>query len=310
MRKLLRYIFISATIIVLFIIGCEFTLRKIPNDYNYKAKYLKEKGSEIETLILGSSHTFYGLNPSKFTSNTFNAGHSSQSLDLDVLIFEKYSGNMTSLENVIIPISYFSYPFTLNEGKSLDKITNYNIYYGINTSNNELKYNYEIFSKPLEKNKEIIKDYFNKKNLLTIYENGYIKKRGIEKTPINDYKAAVKRHTFDINDSSVKLKMINNIRSLEKIIKSCQANNINVYLLSTPTSSTYYNAMNQNQFNNWKTTTNKLIIKYRNIKWINYLENSNDFKQEDFRDSDHLSNKGAIKLSIKVDSIINKKPLN
>ena len=43
---------------------------------------------------------------------------------------------------------------------------------------------------------------------------------------------------------------------------------------------------------------------------FNYLENSNDFKQEDFRDSDHLSNKGAIKLSIKVDSIINKKPLS
>lgn len=196
MRKLLRYIFISATIIVLFIIGCEFTLRKIPNDYNYKAKYLKEKGSEIETLILGSSHTFYGLNPSKFTSNTFNAGHSSQSLDLDVLIFEKYSGNMTSLENVIIPISYFSYPFTLNEGKSLDKITNYNIYYGINTSNNELKYNYEIFSNSIKYNKNKIIDYFKGKNLLTIHENGYIKVRGNENNKITDTKAAIERKTY------------------------------------------------------------------------------------------------------------------
>lgn len=67
--------------------------------------------------------------------------------------------------------------------------------------------------------------------------------------------------------------------------------------------------MNINQFNHWKKTTNEIVLKYSNVTWINYLENNQDFINEDFRDTDHLSNKGATKLSIKVDSIITKKPL-
>ena len=137
MRKFLRIILIIFSLVILFLIGSEFLLRKIPNDYNYKANYLSKNGADIETLILGSSHTFYGLNPNYFSTKTFNAGHSSQSLDLDYLVFKKYYKKMNNLKNVIIPISYFSYPFTLNEGKSLDKITNYNIYYNVNTSNDK-----------------------------------------------------------------------------------------------------------------------------------------------------------------------------
>lgn len=307
MKIFLRILYGLILFVLLFFLGVEMFLRKIPNDYSYKAKYLKENGSQIETLILGISHTFYGLNPDYFSTKTFNAAHSSQSLDLDYLIFEKYQSNFKKLKNLIIPISYFSYPFTLNEGKSLDKITNYNIYYDIETSNEEMKYNFELFSKPIKKNRKIIEDYLNRKNLLTIYENGYIKVRGIENKAINDYKAAVNRHTLDINDTLVKLKINNNLRSLNNIIKICEANNVNVYLLSTPTSSAYYKAINRNQFNHWKKTTNELVRKYKNVKWINFLENPIDFKQEDFRDSDHLSDKGAIKLSIKVDSIINKR---
>ena len=76
MKKIVRFIIPLFIVVIMLIIGIEQTLRKIPNDYKYKADYLKENGSEIETLILGSSHTFTGLNQKLFKNKTFNAAHS------------------------------------------------------------------------------------------------------------------------------------------------------------------------------------------------------------------------------------------
>ena len=71
MRKFItKTIYISLPIIVIAII-MEILLRNIPNDYLFKKKYLDEYSSEIETLILGSSHSLYGFNPEYFTSKTF-----------------------------------------------------------------------------------------------------------------------------------------------------------------------------------------------------------------------------------------------
>jgi hypothetical protein len=51
----------------------EFLLRNIPNDYKFKKAYLDENAEEVETLILGNSHAFFGVNPQYFSTNAFNA---------------------------------------------------------------------------------------------------------------------------------------------------------------------------------------------------------------------------------------------
>ncbi len=141
------------------IIGIEQTLRKIPNDYKYKADYLKENGKQIETLILGSSHTFTGLNPKLFTNKTFNAAHSAQSLDLDYKIFEQNRKYLPNLKTIIIPISYFSFTKQLNNFNQ-KKLKYYSIYWKIDINNNDFNLNYEIFSEPIDVNYNRIKDYW------------------------------------------------------------------------------------------------------------------------------------------------------
>ncbi|MDR2410253.1 MAG: hypothetical protein LBE13_19380 [Bacteroidales bacterium] len=89
MRKFIVRTFLYLLPVLLFLILLEILLRNIPNDYSYKKKYLDTQFCNIETLILGNSHSFYGIDPVYFSTNTFNAAHVSQSLDYDYEILKQ-----------------------------------------------------------------------------------------------------------------------------------------------------------------------------------------------------------------------------
>ena len=86
-------------------ISLEVLIRNIPSDFKDKRDYLEAHSNEIETLILGSSHSFHGLNPEFFSSKTYNAAFSSQILFYDLEILRRYESDLTELEWVILPIS-------------------------------------------------------------------------------------------------------------------------------------------------------------------------------------------------------------
>ena len=114
MKKFLFHLSKIILPILFFFLVLEIAIRKIPNDYQLKKDYLDKNAAEINTLILGSSHTFYGLNPEYFSKKTFNAAYVSQSLDLDYEILKKYDSKLKNLKTVIVPISYFSLFETLD----------------------------------------------------------------------------------------------------------------------------------------------------------------------------------------------------
>ena len=63
MKKFL-YIFLIFGLPVLVIGGTlELLLRNIPNGYELKSEYLKTNKKTIKTLLVGSSHILYGINP-------------------------------------------------------------------------------------------------------------------------------------------------------------------------------------------------------------------------------------------------------
>ena len=109
MKKFIKRIIYFLIPILLFFICLEITLRKIPNDYKYKSEYINKSSSQIETLILGSSHSYYGVNPYYMSPNTFNNAHVSQSLNFDYQILMSKSKDWKKLKKIYLPISYFSF---------------------------------------------------------------------------------------------------------------------------------------------------------------------------------------------------------
>lgn len=127
---MLRILFFSIPLVLLCIM-LELKLRAIPNVYAYKANYVKEHGAAIKTLVFGSSHAYFGIDPYYLQLNSFSLANTSQTLDYDNLLFEKYHNSMTGLNNIIIAVSYFSLYSDLESGVEFWRSKYYKIYFKI-----------------------------------------------------------------------------------------------------------------------------------------------------------------------------------
>lgn len=297
-RFVIKTIYISLPILVVAIL-MEILLRNTPNDYLFKKQYLDKHSSEIETLILGSSHSFYGFNPEYFSSNTFNASHISQSLNYDFEILKKYQDQFKNLKTIILPISYFTLFGKLEAGSESWRVKNYIIYYDLNTSKSLINYS-EVLSNRINVNIKRIASYYvlgnstisctdlgwgtryNSKNARDLAETG---------------KTAAKRHTRDdINSDKYQEIFNDNILILNSIIEWCNKNNVNVLLLTPPAFETYRQNLNQEQLKITINTTSEICSRHENCIYENLLSDTN-FVAVDFFDADHLSEIGAKKLS-------------
>jgi hypothetical protein len=90
MKKFLK-IFIYFFIPIVIASAClEVYMRHIPNSYKYKDEWMKKNGNTVETLILGSSHAYYGINPEYLSWKAFNLANVSQDLERDFFVLDKY----------------------------------------------------------------------------------------------------------------------------------------------------------------------------------------------------------------------------
>src|SRR5690606_38546314 len=82
--------------------------RSVENNYTYKNERIISEYKEIETLVFGDSHAFFGINPQYFSTKTFNIANVSQSLYFDELLLKKHIDSLPQLKTVILNISFFT----------------------------------------------------------------------------------------------------------------------------------------------------------------------------------------------------------
>lgn len=304
-RFILKIIYFCIPLIILGSV-LEILVRSIPNDYALKASYLEKNSSEIETLILGSSHAYYGLNPNYFESKTFNASHISQSLDYDLEILKRFESKFKNLKDIIIPISYFSLYFNIEDGDEYWRIKNYNLYYNIKKSSSITNYSAILGNEMKVSLNRIYSYYFLKKSEINCSNLGWgfgynsNNAKNLLETGI----AAAKRHTKDdLYSVENKLILKENTEILNKILEWSKKRNINVILFTPPAFNTYRNHLNSKQLKITTEKTNSICNKFNNCIYLNMINNPN-FTAIDFYDADHLANIGAKKLSKKINHII------
>jgi predicted small metal-binding protein len=284
--------------IIIIAAGMETALRNIPNDYKYKKNYLDRNAAKIETLILGSSQEYYGLNPEYFRTNTFNACHVSQGYDMDLAILKKYIDRFDALKTIIIPLSYSSISMNLKNTPEAWRYKNYSIYYGINPLNPE--HFSELLSMKSSINiKRILNYYISHQTEITCSSLGWGRGFDAEKSKdIEETASNINRHTIADTD---KLKAVadENTETIQKIINLAKEKNIKVILFAPPLSFAYRAERNPAQTETVKTAANKLADTNSNCF---YLDTSDFpmFSDADFFDADHLNDIGAKKLSIIV----------
>ena len=301
MRKfIIRTIVLIIIPIILGALLCEFFLRQIPNDYSYKNGWLSKNISSVEILILGSSHSVYGIKPSCFSAKAFNAAFGSQSLKYDEFILEKFIEKGDSLQFVILPVSYFSLIGNMENSDEWWRIKKYCIYFHCPYHKLEIKYRTEIVGLPIfNQVRRIIKCYIKGLNEITVDKLGWCKNDFSTKKSnewwYSNGKGRAEYHTYHTKDLNMSL-ILENEKHIENIIKYCSRQNIRVLLLTTPTYHTYYENLNQKQLEMMQYCCDSFSTVYENTYYLNLLKDQR-FIENDFGDSDHLNEFGAEKLS-------------
>ena len=100
---------ISCVVILIAAIRIEYLIRQVPNPYKYKFEWMQKNAEDVEVLVFGSSHTFYGIRPEYFKSKAFSLANVSQGLRQDLFLLEYWADRYKKLKTVIVPISFYSW---------------------------------------------------------------------------------------------------------------------------------------------------------------------------------------------------------
>ncbi len=139
MKKFLRHIAFFLLPLLIVAVVMEIVAEAIPNSYTYKREYIEQHGAQIQTLILGSSNAYDGLNPNVLP-NAFNLANSSQTLEDDYRLLAKYIDSMDSLQTVIVGLGYHSLGATTEDNRR----TYYTIYMDLYPRWPISKYSFEV----------------------------------------------------------------------------------------------------------------------------------------------------------------------
>jgi len=300
MKYFLKYIVIFLIPILIIAITIEVLVRYIPNRYKLQANYLETHAKDVETIIIGSSHTLYGINPEFIDGQVFNSSNVSQTLDLDLEILKHYEQDFKKLKNVVIRLSYTTLFEKLVESNEKWRMKDYVIYHniqnGFSISNNS-----ELISVKFKSNlKRIYEYYIQNKN--TLYTNdlgwGTDANSSNSKDLVKTGVIIAKKHT--IKDQSL---FYENLKTLDAIVAFCKRKNFKIFLVTLPAYESYTNNLDPQQLNKTINTAQQIADINSNCSYSNFLKN-NLFVDSDFFDADHLNEKGATKFSLIINKLL------
>lgn len=304
MKVFLKKIAIFFIVPVLVLIGLEWKVRISPNSYTYKMESFDKQKGTIETLILGDSHSYYGLNPEHFSRKTFNLGNFSQSLKINRLLLERSLDQMPELKTVILPVSTFSLDFELEESEEGWRKYDYIFYCDFPTSDFDIGIfdprGYSVvLGKGFKSNINIARKLLSGESLVNCTTSGWADNyKGSDENKIRSQaESAAERH------DAFEHGMDPNLNRLTEIGALCKQKNVQLILVTLPVSAPYWDAMDQKKWTKTKIILDSFASSSDAIEYIDWLHSS-DFGLADFHDPDHLNHVGAKKVSKLLDNYL------
>lgn len=240
MKRFLRNVALFILPLLIIAVAMELVAEAIPNSYTYKRDYMELQGSQIQTLILGSSNAYDGLNPSVLPQ-AFNLANSSQTLEDDYRLLAKYIDSMESLQTVIVGLGYHSLGATTEDNRR----TYYTIYMDLYPRWPISKYSFEVCNPQLLL-KKIIKyavsrdvtrcDSLGQRvghTLEAAQSGAEWWNKGVDAMVEND------RLELKVKNEELRVTIEGNTRYLKAIVDLCNAHNVQPVIVQMPVMEEY-----------------------------------------------------------------------
>lgn len=303
MKKFLKYGIFFVLPMIVASIPLEYLIRQVPNPYKYKYEWMQKNAEDVEILVFGSSHTFYGIRPEFFKGKAFSLANVSQGLRQDLFLLEYWADRYKKLKTVICPISFSSwFGRGLEYGSESYRCRYYKIYMDCDLYPDLSFYNLELSDFRTAKGK--VAKLFSSNEDPGYDEYGWGNTYKLSKKKMDKWndgteaEAAVKRHTaksWDYIDL--------NYARMKELVDFCKSRNIQLVLITTPCWYSYYDNLNKEQLDKMNELTNRFKNEF-DVPYFDYLKDPR-FEADDFYDSNHLSDVGAIKFTKILDNDIN-----
>ena len=294
--------FLIKTSLLAFLLGSiliilELWVRSIPNESSYKCEYMEKNISDIKVLCLGSSVARSGINPDIFPVNAFNVAQVSQDLETDCAILHKYLSRADSLEYVLLPILPMSYSYRMGEFIDRPRLRKYSIYMDLDVEKPDFEDRFELsnFSAAVVQ----IITYLKGGRTIECYKKGM----GDDNLVDNETAKRVDGEKISRMHNDIFFNHKDNYRiivpALENAIKECANHNVKVIICVVPCYYTYRDNIASGMVSECDSISRVIATRYPNVTYLNYYTDST-FVTEDFRNSNHLSQCGANKLTKQI----------
>ena len=282
--------------IVLLAIGLEIYVESIPNSYTYKRQYMELHASEIQTLVLGSSYAYDGID-AEVLPNAFNLANSSQCFEDDYRLLLRYIVDMDSLQTVILPLSYSS----LQMVSSSNRRGYYTIYMDLYPRWPISKYSFECFNLELM-TKKIIKHTL-RADVVRCDSLGQRIEHTLDTRPADwqDTEKLVANDRFV--GSAAQAYIEENTYWLRRIALECQVSGVELYLVKMPALQDYRDAMPPEQVDAMNQAIEFIASKFDCVRVLDYQDWGTD---ADFWNATHLNTYGAQRITENLNKIFEK----
>lgn len=301
MRKFISKIILFIIILICLLFLYEKALALRPNEFSYKKEYIEKNHDKIKILIMGHSQLEQGLIPTLMGDSVFNMAIEGRANYYDKELLEKYFPILNNLKCVIWPLSY---NFQYSKGQDVEISA---ILRGRNGMDNTYrcmyykymnigcgKWSFLFWPETFNSKYEFAKRFFTKdmKTLtrcdsLGFHSNGPHNPSNMNQTLPTEY---------DYDDESVKEKLTGGMDNINNIAQLCKNKGVRLIVVSPPAYKNYQSKLTKRGLLELSKVVDSMKRIYPEIEYKNYLFDKR-FKIEDFYNSSHLSEKGAIKFS-------------
>lgn len=307
----MRRLFLKAFLLLLpfaVILGIiEVRLRQIPNSYAATKTELDKKQAEIEVLVTGASHAMNGVTPEALSRPAFNIANGSQSLHYDTELVMKYADSMPKLKLVVFAISYHSLEYKLSNSIERWRSGFYRQVYGIPGEDGDggfqlTDYSYIALYTPKEAFRQALGSFTG---VNVVNASG---ETAGDKTAMGEVSDDFGRRRVQLHETQMRpIDIAANVSALERACTRLEQKNVAVVFITIPAHRTYYQRINQDNYQRMQETTKNIAGKCH-APYLNYLYDQR-FADDDFVNSDHLNEKGAAKFTKVLDGDVVKKYL-
>jgi hypothetical protein len=284
--------------------GLEVGMARMATSHVVKHRRLRVLANEVDTLILGSSETYYGISAHELSGTAFNLANWSQSLYFDYELSKRVVPELPKLKRVIVLVNYMSLYYELYDHPESWRQYDYFREWGIPLQRPADYLNLGLVSQVA---------LYTPHAALEALGRGF---RGDRAPHIDDrgWYRVPEEDRWGVGPEQGKKRLgvhhgfmhqryfADNAARLDRLVGFLRGRGLEVVLLTTPVWSTYRVGIHENLWEPTRKLADELARKH-GARYLN-LQDEPRLSAEEFEDPDHLNADGAIHFARILDAML------